>query len=214
MGKSSALAGVGFAVVDLETTGLYAGGRDRVVEIGMVLLDPNGAPQEQWSTLVNPGRDVGPTEIHLISAREVLDAPTFAQIAGDLASRLAGRVFVAHNASFDLRFLLAEYDRLGVQIPLAEDTCICTMAAARSFLPYAERNLSACCRAAGVAQLAHHEALADALAAAGLLSYYLAQSVGRPYWDEVLRMAVVRDWPAIPSLGTPVFRRAEARQRR
>ena len=207
------MAGVGFAVVDLETTGVYAGGSDRVVEIGVVLLDRNGAPQDQWSTLVNPGRDVGPTDRHLISAREVLDAPTFTQVAGDLAARLAGRVFVAHSAFFDQRFLLAEYDRLGVQIPLTQDSCVCTMAAARSFLPHAERDLSACCRAAGVTQVAHHEALADALAAAGLLSYYLAQSVGLPYWDEVLKMAATHDWPVIPSLGTPVLRRAEARQR-
>jgi DNA polymerase-3 subunit epsilon len=213
MRKGSAVAGVGFAVVDLETTGLYAGGTDRVVELGVVLLDPTGAPQDQWSTLVNPGRGVGPTDRHLISAREVLEAPTFAQVAGDLAAKLAGRVFVAHNVTFDSRFLLAEYGRLGAQIPLTQDSCICTMAAARSFLPDAERDLSACCRAAGVTQVAHHDALADALAAAGLLSYYLAQSAGQKYWDEVLTTAAAHPWPAIPALGTPVFRRAEARQR-
>ena len=213
MWKRSAETGIGFAVVDLETTGLHAGGSDRIVEVGIVLLDPNGGPQDRWSTLVNPGRDVGPTEVHLISAREVLDAPTFAQIAGDLAARLAGRVFVAHNVSFDLGFLLAEYKRLGVQIPLTQDSCICTMAAARSFLPYAKRSLSACCRAAGVTQVAHHDALADALAVTGLLRYYLTQSAGQPYWRETLKVAATQEWPAIPSLGTPVLRRTEARQR-
>ena len=54
----------GYAVVDVETTGLRPSWSDRVVEIGVVHLDSAGAVTGEWSTLVNPGRDLGPQQLH------------------------------------------------------------------------------------------------------------------------------------------------------
>jgi DNA polymerase III epsilon subunit-like protein len=48
-----------FAVIDFETTGLVPERTDRVVEIGVVLTDDNGHIEHEWTTLVNPHRDVG-----------------------------------------------------------------------------------------------------------------------------------------------------------
>ena len=106
-------AGAGFAVLDFETTGLFPGGHDRVIEVAIVHVTPDGEIEGRWDTLVNPGRDLGKQAIHHISASDILDAPTFAQIAPDLVELLSGRVLVGHNASFDSGFLDSEFSRIG-----------------------------------------------------------------------------------------------------
>ena len=82
------------AVVDLETTGVYPS-VDRVVEIGVVLLDEAGGVEHEFCTVVDPGRDVGATSIHGIRASDVVGAPPFAEVAPYLAALLSGRVVVA-----------------------------------------------------------------------------------------------------------------------
>ncbi len=52
-----------------------------MVEVADVQADPDGRVTGAWDTLVNPGRDVGATSIHGITAQDVLRAPTFAQVA-------------------------------------------------------------------------------------------------------------------------------------
>src|SRR5690606_1167318 len=136
-----------YAVIDVETTGLYPGGHDRVVEVAVVHLDNRGAVEDRWCTLVNPGRDLGAQHIHGIRTADVLDAPTFDEIAGRLARLLRGRSPVAHHLRFDLAFLRAEFGRLGVAVPLDVDLGLCTMRLAGRFLPHAGRSLAACCRA-------------------------------------------------------------------
>ena len=84
------MPGPGFAVIDFETTGLFPGGHDRVVEVAVVHADPHGTITGRWETLVNPGRDLGPQSIHQIRAADVLDAPTFDQIADQLVEMLRG----------------------------------------------------------------------------------------------------------------------------
>ena len=89
------------AFVDLETSGLSPGA-DRVTEIGVVTVDDGGV--EEWTTLINPGRDLTERSrfFNGITSDELADAPRFSAIAAQLAARLAGRLFVAHNARFDL----------------------------------------------------------------------------------------------------------------
>src|SRR5437868_1193782 len=89
------------AIVDLETTGTRPAA-DRITEIGVLEVQGFEVVSE-WSTLVNPGIKI-PSEIEAltgISHRMLAGAPRFADLAGDLHERLAGRVFIAHNARFD-----------------------------------------------------------------------------------------------------------------
>ena len=128
------------AVVDVETTGLSPR-TDRVVEVGVVLLDDRG--EVEFETLLDPGRDVGPTAVHGIRASDVVEAPAFADVAPYLRSLLAGRVVVAHNALFDLRFLAPEFGRAGLPVELPPT--LCTMRLAPLFLA---RALARCRRCA------------------------------------------------------------------
>src|ERR1051325_2284094 len=110
------------AIVDLETTGTRPGS-DRVTEIGVIEVERFEVVSE-WSTLVNPGVAL-PSEIQALTGitQEMLaQAPRFADLAASLHERLAGRVFIAHNARFDYGFLRREFERAGFKF-LAKTLC-------------------------------------------------------------------------------------------
>lgn len=69
----------GFAVIDTETTGFNC--NDRVIEVAVVQLDARLTPADEWCTLVNPRRDLGPAWVHGITASDLRRAPSFAAIA-------------------------------------------------------------------------------------------------------------------------------------
>lgn len=197
---------MGYAVVDVETTGFAARGADRVVEVAVVGLDDAGRVTDEWCTLLNPGRDLGPQHVHRIRAADVWHAPTFAQAAGALAARLADRVVVAHNLSFDARFLTAEFARAGVDLPV---TGLCTMRLADRYLPgRAGRSLAACCEAVGVVLDSAHSALHDARATARLFAHYLR--FGVPEAEPVPRVPLADDVVEVRrGTAAPVARRPE-----
>jgi DNA polymerase-3 subunit epsilon len=163
----------GYAVVDTETTGLLTGYRHRIAEIAVIHLDPAGAVTAEWSTLVNPDRDLGPQAIHGIRAAEVRRAPRFEQIAGDVIERLRGRVVVAHNWPFDAMHLRAEFERMDIATPLHATAGLCTMRAAGTVMPGSGRSLIDCCATAGLPSMRWHTARDDAMAAAALLAHFL-----------------------------------------
>lgn len=164
----------GYAVLDLETTGFSPEKHHRILEIGIVEVAETGEIEPEWASLVNPGRDISNSHVHGITATAVANEPHFADIAGAVLQSLQGRTIVAHNAPFDLRFLEAELLRAGVapaQLPL---TGLCTMQWSSVFLEAPSRKLADCCAACGVELVEAHSALADARAAAGLLTHYLS----------------------------------------
>lgn len=87
------------AIVDVETTGRnpYTA---RIVEIGIIIWDPeiNSKPQE-WETLVNPLVHIpeDAVRVHKISAEDVQLAPTFSEVAEEVARLVDRRVVVGHN---------------------------------------------------------------------------------------------------------------------
>ncbi|WNM26394.1 exonuclease domain-containing protein [Demequina capsici] len=198
----------GFAVVDLETTGFAYNSRDRICEVAVVLVDRDGRQEGTYSTLVNPQRDLGAQHVHGISARDARLAPTFDLIAGDLASLLAGRVFVAHNSTFDASFLIAEFARAGWPLSLTREETLCTMRLAAQY--GAPAKLGDCCRHFGIPLDDAHEALADAVATAGLLARYIEESPRRDEWDQWLEFGESLRWPSPPRLATPPFARGSA----
>ena len=165
-----------FACVDLETTGGNASWH-RIIEIGVVEVDRDGTRRE-WSTLVNPGTRIPPLieAFTGISNEMVVDAPAFEDVRRELLERLAGRVFVAHNARFDYGFIRAELGRLDLSYSAR---VLCTVKLSRRLFP-AERhhNLDSVMARHGLDCSARHRALGDARVLADLLAK-LADEVGR-----------------------------------
>lgn len=167
------LGQIPFAVIDVETTGFSPLNGDRIVEVAVVRLS-SGATDE-YVTLVNPLRDVGPTYIHGLTAADVAEAPMFSEIVGDLLEMIDGAVMVAHNIRYDRSFLSAEFSAAGVFLPAIPG--LCTLELAYRFEPrLANHRLATCCFAAGVPHFAEHDALGDARAEADLLRRYLLRA--------------------------------------
>lgn len=171
-GSGEALADRTLAVVDVETTG-FAPGPDRVVEVAVVRITPDGTIEDEWVSLVNPGRDVGPSWVHHITNDMVAGAPEFADVADELLDRFADAVVVAHNARFDAGFLAHELDTAGFQAPSLPGAC--TMQLARwSGLAVANYKLATCCEALGLVNAGAHSALGDARVTAELAARLVA----------------------------------------
>lgn len=186
-----------YAVVDTETTGLSPNLRHRVIELAVVLVDESGVIEDQWCTLLNPDRDLGPQHIHGIRAAQVVAAPRFHDIAGHVVDLLRGRTLVAHNLPFDLTFLDAEFDRLGAPFPLTRDMGVCTMTWATTFLEGSGRSLRECCSAAAVPLVGWHSAMSDATATAGLLAHYIRAPKQRVPWSDLVDRSRDVLWPAL-----------------
>jgi DNA polymerase-3 subunit epsilon len=149
-----------FVFVDLETTGANAQ-RDRITEVGIVEWD--GEHMREWSSLVNPETAIPPfiQQLTGINDAMVADAPTFAALAESLLPRLAGRIFVAHNARFDYGFLKHEFKRVGVDF---RARVVCTVKLSKKLFPGEyKHNLDAVAARNGLsADGDRHRALTDA----------------------------------------------------
>ena len=190
------MAHKGFAVIDFETTGFSPQHHHRVIEIGLVHVSPDGVIEREFETVLNPGRDLGPTHVHGLRGADVKHAPTFEAIADQLIEHLRGRVLVAHNARFETTFLRAELARLGITSPIDDADALCTMKLAKSHIPGAGSKLADCCAALGIPLEDAHEALADARATALLLGEY--RRMGRhdaAWWRSYSTQASRATWP-------------------
>jgi DNA polymerase III subunit epsilon len=206
-GRVGALDPSSFAVVDCETTGLHPGRHHRIIELAIVSLDEDWKPSDVWCTLLSPERDLGPTAIHGIRGRDIRDAPTFDAVLGDVLDRLAGRVVVAHNASFDSGFLEYELSRAGVDVPPLPTLCTMQLAG-KLRLGGGRSRLADCCAAVGVTAAAGHTAQGDALACASLFAECLRTS-GLRSVEEILRgePSLRENWPRSDSRAPCLARR-------
>jgi DNA polymerase-3 subunit epsilon len=137
------------------------------VEVAVLRLGPDLGVVSEFTSLVNPHRDIGPTWIHGIRTADVLDAPRFEELAGSVIDLLRDTVVVGHNVTFDLRFLESEFLRAGARIP--RPPYVDTMTAAlRTGVP--SRRLEEACDLFGITLSDSHSALPDAQATASLFA--------------------------------------------
>ncbi|GAA0312938.1 DNA polymerase III subunit epsilon [Psychrobacter aestuarii] len=103
-------------IMDTETTGLDAQKGDRVIEVGIVELVGRRFTGEKLHVYINPerGMDEEVIRIHGISEAFLADKPVFADVAQSLYDFMYGAEVIAHNAPFDMSFLLMEFDRVGL----------------------------------------------------------------------------------------------------
>src|SRR5699024_6315647 len=104
-----------FVALDVETTGLKPS-RQRMIEIAAVRYR-HGRIEDSFETLLSPERGIPEfiTKLTSITNEHVREAPTFAQVAGDVVEFIGDSLIVGHNVRFDMNFMNAELDR--VQAP-------------------------------------------------------------------------------------------------
>lgn len=102
--------------LDTETTGLYADQGDRIIEFACVEYDNRRDTGRRLHHYVNPGRSSHPdaVRVHGITDEFLADKPPFATVAAELLDFVQGADVVIHNAAFDVGFLNAELQRLGM----------------------------------------------------------------------------------------------------
>jgi len=151
-------------VFDTETTGLDSRA-DRVIEIGGVELVNRFPTGRSFHVYINPqGREVNPEAlaVHGISNADLADKPIFEAIVEEFMEFIDGARLVAHNASFDLGFINAEFERCG-HPPVEAHRVIDTLAIARRKHPMGPNSLDALCRRYGLdnSHRTKHGALLD-----------------------------------------------------
>jgi DNA polymerase III subunit epsilon len=151
-------------IFDTETTGLD-NKLDRVIEIGGIELDNHFPTGRSFHVYINPGdRKVHPDAlaIHGISDESLKDKPNFAGIVEELLAFFGDARWVAHNATFDMGFMNAEFARLGLPA-ITNDLVTDTLALARRKHPMGPNSLDALCRRYGVdnSHRTKHGALLD-----------------------------------------------------
>jgi DNA polymerase III subunit epsilon len=150
------------AFVDIETTGGHPA-LHRITEIA-VIGARGGELEFEWSTLVNPSVRIPPSIQRLTGIDDdmVRNAPSFRDVADELESRLANRLFIAHNARFDYGFIRREFKALGREWrqPMA-----CTVRLSRRLYPQmARHNLDSLIARHDLQMAGRHRAMPDALA--------------------------------------------------
>jgi len=103
-------------IFDTETTGLDFR-LDRIIEIGCLELIDHFPTGRSFHVYINAqGRPVHPDalQVHGITDEFLADKPTFAQIAGELQEFFGDATLIAHNATFDISFINAEFERIGI----------------------------------------------------------------------------------------------------
>jgi DNA polymerase III epsilon subunit family exonuclease len=174
--RRATIAESSFIVVDVETTGSSIVYGDRITEVAAVLVH-RGEMTTLVESLVNPERPIPPqvTRLTNITSSMVKRAPRFADVCDQLLGALEGRVFVAHNARFDWRFLSLEVERATGR-PLAGRQ-LCTVKMLRRFVPQLRRrSLDWAARHFDVEILNRHRAGGDARATARVLIRLLREA--------------------------------------
>ncbi len=155
-----------YAIIDVETTGTAAV-HGKLTEIAIILHDGTGV-SETYNTLINPECNIPYhiTRLTGITNEMVANAPKFYEVAKKIIELTAGKIFVAHNATFDYSFVKEEFKRLGYDF---KRKTICTVKLGRKLLPgHRSYSLGNICADLGIEITDRHRAIGDALATAKL----------------------------------------------
>jgi DNA polymerase-3 subunit epsilon len=168
-------------VLDTETTGLNPRLGNRVIEIGCVELVNRKLTGNNFHCYINPERDSeeGALAVHGLSTDFLRDKPVFAQISDEFIAFVKGAEIVIHNAPFDLGFLNAEFERLGLpKFEAHVENVVDTLVQAKELHPGKRNSLDALCDRYEISN--SHRKLHGALLDAELLAdVFLAMSRGQ-----------------------------------
>ena len=191
-------------VVDFETTGMSPDYGDRAIEVGAVKLQ-GGEVVDRFQCLMNPGVRVnGFIEDYTgITNAMLKQAPTCDEVMGEFADFLADSNLVAHNASFDRRFLDAECCRISRDY---KGDFACSMLVARRVYPDAPNHKLGtlvefkCLPSDGT----FHRALADAEMTAHLWLGML-NDISSRFSLETISFSLMQELSRVPKAAVPGF---------
>ena len=160
-----------YAIIDIETTGLSPQ-RNKITEIAIFIHDGDKIV-DKFSTLINPECFISAniTRLTGITNEMVADAPKFWEVAKDIVLLTEGKIFVAHNASFDYNFIKHEFKSLGYDFKQEK---ICTVQLSRKIIPGRKSySLGKLCNELNIPLNGRHRAAGDALATVKLFEHLL-----------------------------------------
>lgn len=158
------LAKLPFVVFDTETTGLNPSGGDEIISLGAIrIVNHRLLHHEIIDQLVNPQREISPEslKVHGISRSMVVDKPLITQVLPRFHRFAEGSVLVAHNASFDMRFLELKEKQSGIKFT---QPVLDTLLLSAAVNPNQElHNLEDIAELLGIPVVGRHTALGDAI---------------------------------------------------
>lgn len=161
-----------YSIIDIETTG-QASGTGRITEIA--IFNFNGFEiTDSFSSLINPECFIPGfiTQLTGIDNEMVRTAPKFYEVARKIVEITQNQIFVAHNVSFDYKFIQEEFKRLGYDY---QRKTMCTVRLGRKYLPgHKSYSLGKICSELDISIHGRHRAAGDALATVKLFEIILA----------------------------------------
>ena len=158
------LASLAYTVFDTETTGLAPSAGDEIVSIGAVrIVNGRLLTHEVFEQLVDPGRAMSPeaSRITGIESAMLASQPPLAKVLPAFHEFCADTVLIAHNASFDLRFLRLKEETTGIRFT---QPVLDTLLLSAVVHPGLEAHgLEAIAARMGVNPIGRHTALGDAI---------------------------------------------------
>ncbi len=179
-GKGQKMNG-SFVVFDIETTG-FSPLTCRIIEIGAVRVE-GGRIVDRFSTFVNPQVPIPFRIEQLTSINDamVMDAPVIEEVLPKFLDFCEGAVMVAHNADFDMSFIMENCSRQGIP---HDFTYVDTVGMARFLLPALNRfKLDTVAKAVGVSLQNHHRAVDDAACTAEIFVKFVEMLEERGIFD-------------------------------
>ena len=192
------LSELSFVAFDTETTGLSAS-QERVVEVSAVRFGFDGEEVGTFDELVDPGKPIPPgaARVHGIDDSMVKGQPTTGDILPAFFEFCEDAVLLAHNADFDLSFIVHEASRYDVPLPFPP--VIDTVDVSRRLRPdLPNHKLATISKALGCEASTYHRALADAQT----LARTFLRLVGEPYVGKTLG-DLAGDIGCLMSFGSP-----------
>lgn len=191
-------------VLDFETTGLSPLSGDRTIEVGAVKIE-DGVVKERFQSLMNPGFRIGHfiEEYTGITNAMLRDAPRCGEVMRDLKAFIGEMPIVAHNCSFDRRFLEAEWKRINVA---CDNSFACSMLTARRIYPDAPNHrLETLVAYSKVKETGtFHRALADAEMTGGLWLRML-EVIESAYELDPVSFSTIRQLARVPKGSVATF---------
>ncbi len=163
-----------YAIIDIETTGGSAKS-SKITEIA-VFVHNGQKITGSFTSLINPEQKIPwyITRLTGISNEMVANAPKFYEVAKKIVELTAGKIFVAHNVSFDYSFVKEEFKQLGYDF---QRKTLCTVQMSRKLLPgHKSYSLGKLCGDLNIVLNGRHRAAGDARATVELFELLLAKN--------------------------------------